>query len=312
MERLKVSIFLIILISLPALSKTEIRLKKEVELERDTVYLSDIADIKSDNRKFEEFLSGIKIHKLKKRKEKISRDFIKNVLKNNYIDLSRIVFTGADNTLLRKKIHRITQRSVEDEIRSFIKSRYRDLKIVSINIPKFSIETDGKLEREIREINSTGSYIYLSYRVFKDGVELKKLRISVKYRKLRRVIAAKRYIKKGEIITEEDIRFIKTDKNVRKPFTDIKDIVGSTAKIDISENDVITERMVIPDYKVKRKDYVKVIYSRNSIRIEIQGVALENGKLGDLIKVKNISSGKVLICKVIGKDTVLYTGGQQP
>lgn len=99
---------------------------------------------------------------------------------------------------------------------------------------------------------------------------------------------------------------------MRKPFTDIKDIVGSTAKIDISENDVITERMVIPDYKVKRKDYVKVIYSRNSIRIEIQGVALENGKLGDLIKVKNISSGKVLICKVIGKDTVLYTGGQQP
>ncbi|WP_457621902.1 flagellar basal body P-ring formation chaperone FlgA [Persephonella sp.] len=312
MERLKVSIFILLLIFLPALSKTEIRLKKEVELEKDDVYLSDIADIRSDNRKFAEFLSGIKILKIKKKQEKISKKYVTAVLKNNYIDLSRISLTGSDYTIIRKKIHTITQKSIEDEVKSYIKNRYRNLRIVSLNIPKIRMEIDGKIQKEIREVNSTGSYIYLNYRIFKDGVELKKLRISVKYRKLRNVIAAKKYIKRGEIITEDNIKVIKTDQNVRKPFTDTEDIIGSTAKRDIYEGEIITESMVVPDYKVKRKSYVKVIYSRNNIRIEIQGLALENGKLGDFIKVKNISSGKILVCKVIGKDTVLYTGGQQP
>ncbi len=312
LERLKVSILLlIVLINIPAFGKTEIRLKKEIEIEKSSVYLSDIADITSNNPNFEKFLSGIKVKDIKGGTEKITREFIKNVLKRNYIDLLHIKITGSRYTIVKKKIFTISQKSVEKDIKDFISNRYKNIKIMSINIPRFKMEIEGKLEKEINELNTTGSYIYLSYRLFKDGIEIKKIRVSVKYRKLKKAIAAKRYIPRGKIIDEEDIKLVLTDKNVRRHFTDKRSIVGSTAKTDISENEIITERMIIPDYKVKRKDYVKVIYSRNSIMIEIQGIALENGKLGDFIKVKNRSSGKVLICKVIGKDTVLYTGGQQ-
>ncbi|RMD45217.1 MAG: flagella basal body P-ring formation protein FlgA, partial [Aquificota bacterium] len=37
--------------------------------------------------------------------------------------------------------------------------------------------------------------------------------------------------------------------------------------------------------------------------------ALENGQLNQIIKVKNTSSGKVIPCKVIGRNQVLFIGG---
>ncbi|WP_457641149.1 flagellar basal body P-ring formation chaperone FlgA [Persephonella sp.] len=309
MARLRVSFFLFLLIISIATAKTEIKLKKTAEIQDETIYLSDVAYIISDNRSFADFLSKIQVGKLEGKFTRISQKEIKKILKDNYVDTGNIIISGAPFTVVKRKILILTPEKIETDIADFLKNRYSDIKIVNINIPKKEIKIYGKFKKVIKELNRTGSYIYLNYRIFSNGKEIKKYKISVKYRQLRTVLAAKKDIKRGQIITEEDLMYIKTDRSGRNFLTEKDQVIGGTAKTDILKGDIIKTNMVIPDYKVKKKDYVKVIYYRKNIRIEIVGQALQNGKIGDFIKVKNLSSGKVLECKVIGENTVLYTGG---
>jgi flagella basal body P-ring formation protein FlgA len=42
----------------------------------------------------------------------------------------------------------------------------------------------------------------------------------------------------------------------------------------------------------------------NGLGIEVRGVAMQRGGLGDIIRVKNLSSKKVVRAKIIGADRV--------
>ncbi len=62
-------------------------------------------------------------------------------------------------------------------------------------------------------------------------------------------------------------------------------------------------------YTIEKNQKVKIVYVNKNIKIELLGVSLENGKEGDYIKVKNISTGKEIVGKIISEDTVLVEGG---
>jgi len=113
---------------------------------------------------------------------------------------------------------------------------------------------------------------------------------------------------RGQIINEDDIE-IKKIPLQRGIVTDRNILIGAVVRTTIKKGNPVKISMINPDYPVKRRSYVKVIYDRNGIKIEITGVALENGIKGQVIKVKNLSTGKILPCRVIGKDTVLFVGG---
>ncbi len=61
-------------------------------------------------------------------------------------------------------------------------------------------------------------------------------------------------------------------------------------------------------HTIEKNQKVKIVYINKNIKIELLGISLENGKEGDYIKVKNISTGKEIIGKVISGDTVLIEG----
>ena len=61
---------------------------------------------------------------------------------------------------------------------------------------------------------------------------------------------------------------------------------------------------------VQKNQKISIVYLNKNIKIKLLGVALENGKEGDYIKVKNISTGKELIGKIISSEEVLVEGGR--
>jgi len=64
-------------------------------------------------------------------------------------------------------------------------------------------------------------------------------------------------------------------------------------------------------WAVVKNQKVSIVYLNKNIKIQMLGVALENGKEGDYIKVKNISTGKELVGKVISNDTVLIEASRE-
>ncbi|GAB6071970.1 hypothetical protein JCM14244_03470 [Venenivibrio stagnispumantis] len=123
------------------------------------------------------------------------------------------------------------------------------------------------------------------------------------------VVGAKRDILKGKILEEEDLTYITIGYKQSGTFENINDLIGKKLKYNIKAGEVIKDFM-LDDFDIKPNTKVKIIYDKNGIRIELLGRTVEGGKIGDIIKVKNISTNKVIKCKVLDANTVLYITGE--
>ena len=285
-----------------------IKLKQFSKVETQNIYLKDIAFIHTKNQDFKQFLQNIVIDKSPppQKTKLITKKQIIEKLKNYHLDLSSIRITG-NKTLVLSDFRELPLDKVKKDIASFLKKHVQNIKIQSINITSRKLFVPSKYKTNIHIRSKTGNYIYLDYIVSFNQKSIK-LPISVQYSTVKTVVIANKYIPKGKKISQEDIKLIKMS-NVRDEFIEnIKQAVGKIAKVNIKANSPIKKYYLKPDFLVKKNDKVKVIYSNKVIRVELIGQALENGEKGQIIKVKNISSGKKIKCKVIDRKTVLFIG----
>jgi len=292
-----------------ASGNTVIHLKKGVIIEKSEVKLSDIALIRSDSSSFSKYLNSLTVKKDLRPGDvfTLTQKQLKNLLVKNYINLSDVIIKG-EQTVIKRKIIKLDRVRIEKKVRAFLKKRYPNIKVNEIRFSYREKIFPTSYQLILDERSKTPSYIYLTGKVVSEGKPVERINISVRYREFADVVFAKRDILKGETITTEDIFIKKTEKKAGYA-TDLKSVVGARAKTNIPSGKPLKITMIEPTYPVKKRSYVKVIYDRNGIKIEITGVALENGLKGQVIKVKNPSTGKVLSCRVLGKDTVLFIGG---
>jgi flagella basal body P-ring formation protein FlgA len=77
-------------------------------------------------------------------------------------------------------------------------------------------------------------------------------------------------------------------------FTRLDDVVGKQSTRSIQSDDVITANAIERPTLLKRGSPITLVFDSGILRVETQGVAEEGGKMGDLIQVKNSTSGKML------------------
>ncbi len=312
LEQLAVSSLSILLLlfffSEASKASTVIYLKEYVFLEKEKILLKDISTVKSDNKSLERFLKNLKIGTLNSSEKRINLSQIKYILKKNFIDTSHIVFLGK-SVLVRRVIKSIDRDSILKDVKEYLKKHYKSVEIERISVPRIRKIKGSSLHIKIKESSKTSSFIYLSYEIFKNGELIRKVTVPVKYRKISYVVFARSDIHKGDLFSRNNITLKKYRGNTRHLFGSIEELIGSKARINIKKGSVIKDYMVEPDYKVLRGSSVKIIYNKGWIHIELLGRALENGQLNQIIRVKNISTGKVIPCKVIGENQVLFIGG---
>jgi len=99
-----------------------------------------------------------------------------------------------------------------------------------------------------------------------------------------------------ERLNAPDLRLERRDISAltARPFNRIDEVAGLQAARAIEVNEILTQRSVDRPTLVRRGSPVTLVYETGSLRVEAGGVAEEGGKLGDLIQVKNPTSGKIL------------------
>jgi len=306
---LRLNLFLIFLLFNLSYGGTAIELKKYVETNRSDLTLSQIADIKTENKRFLEFLSGIKVVQNLKSGEKkvLTKKEIRQILKENYVNPDSVVITGSMTTIKRKEIL-ISRQTIQKKVTEYLTKEYNDIKIESIDLNFKPFRPSSEYSIKLQERSKTPSRIYMTALIIQKEEKIKKINLSVRYKQMIFAPVVKKDMIRGQIINEDDIE-IKKIPLQRGIVTDRNILIGAVVRTTIKKGNPVKISMINPDYPVKRRSYVKVIYDRNGIKIEITGVALENGIKGQVIKVKNLSTGKILPCRVIGKDTVLFVGG---
>ena len=81
-------------------------------------------------------------------------------------------------------------------------------------------------------------------------------------------------------------------------------MLNKTAKKEIHAGEVITKQHLEDQVAVQKGETVSMTVENESLLVQAKGVALEKGRIGDLVRVKS-SSGKEVIGKVSGNDSVI-------
>ncbi len=109
------------------------------------------------------------------------------------------------------------------------------------------------------------------------------------------VLALKNSMKSGTIINEDDVIVIKKRVNNKNDLVKNKtDLIGKKLKKSINSNRPIYHSNLEKDWLIQKNSSIIIENKIGSITVKDQGIALENADFMDVLKVKNIKSGKVI------------------
>ena len=120
------------------------------------------------------------------------------------------------------------------------------------------------------------------------------------------MVCASRNLKGGEIIEEDDLCLAR--KNIShlssKVLTDTGKAVGLMVKHTIRKETCIKEWMLGKPLIVERGDMITILAESGNLRVTVPGRVLVKGHMGELIRVQNSMSKKVVYARVINNSTV--------
>jgi len=163
---------------------------------------------------------------------------------------------------------------IENNITSIYKQTYPNIKISHIQIknkiPKkiYYIDTSSiNTKRLAGTIRVNNSFVFY--------------RINAKLP----VLISTQIINRNEILTKENtkLKYISFKNFYSYPVTDY---TNKISKMYIPKNKIIYDYMIKTPYDVKKYDKIHVTSKSGGIELVLEGIALQNGNIGDVIKVK--------------------------
>ncbi len=176
------------------------------------------------------------------------------------------------------------------------------IRFSQLRLPKaFSVPV-GRLTCEI---NPSDPHVLSSRRfslIFRvDGKAVKNITVNATLEALAQVAITTDDLRRGVILREEHIETAERDLNhLRAPCFDKNELLGKRLKRSLRKGQVFERSAVAFPPMIKRGELVTITAQKGALRVTAKGLAQQNGDEGDMIRVRNISSQKDLICKVSG------------
>ncbi|MCK4469434.1 MAG: flagellar basal body P-ring formation protein FlgA [Desulfobacterales bacterium] len=143
-------------------------------------------------------------------------------------------------------------------------------------------------------------------RCYENGAFLNGKTVRVRIEVLMDVVVSTKSLHRNVKIERGDVRLVKKWFN-RLPsnVTSSPDaVVGMKLRTNVKPNTEITGNMVRSIPMVKRGKPVRIVFENGPMRITTIGLSEQDGMHGELIKVRNVSSKKVIYARVMGNSLV--------
>ena len=113
-------------------------------------------------------------------------------------------------------------------------------------------------------------------------------------------------LKKGEAIKNDDISLKVINKNIGNGFfIDPKNLIGRKLRQNLSLGQIVRSRHLEENWMIQKGQLVTISSKLNGVNVSMEGKSLENGHFQQLIKVTNLSSGKVIQGRIINQKNIL-------
>lgn len=157
---------------------------------------------------------------------------------------------------------------------------------------------------------SPDSKIFAAQAVVKADDETQTVGLKGKVQTFVFVPTARHALVSGQIVTESDVFMKKTpqERARRQKITPLSDLIGKEIKRSVRAGQAVDDSDVRVRPMVTKGKTVTLSFVKGGIMLSAQGKALENGGLGDTVRVLNTQSKSVVRGTVAGPETIVING----
>lgn len=174
-------------------------------------------------------------------------------------------------------------------------------------LPEVSLKGE-KISHEVSQMGKTvliGNCHFL-VRFFDNGVQIARYTLRADIEVRENYITAVRIIKRNSIVGADDLQL--AERWVRrislKAISDVDEVVGKRLIVDLAPDREILRGMVKEPVLIKKGEVVRIVLDNGRMSLMATGVAEEPGVDRQRIRVKNLSSQKTILAKVMAEGLV--------
>ncbi len=307
MKRIRNILLITAIASCCSADKLQIHLPREITIQNDIPNLGQVAIIQGDEllaSKAEKVTLG-RIS-LPGQKITVDRPTVLSRLASSGIPASQVTLTGAENLTISQKHQAVRGDDFIEKALKFLQNNLQNDSICQYTptrMPQDLIlsEISGDIRYSCSFVNSTtANPVQVAVAVLSGDKELGAREVSFLLKYDCRRVAAKVDIPQGAILSSENIKVKNFVSNYPEP-ADWTAPYGLAAKRLIPANSIITAAMVgpvKPPVILKRNQAVLIKIDRGGLTVTAIGKTLQDGTLGEYIKVQNTASQRIIMAKV--------------
>jgi len=225
------------------------------------------------------------------------------MLKNVFIAVVLILVLCCSNIVAGPRL----DKAIADGIISYFNLDSSKVEIeMRSNRVRPETDTFDSLELEPLTLSEPRGIMPFAVKIYEQDSIAGKGQVRVKIAWFQNVLVASDRIKMHDAVSPAQYKISREEVTSLsdKPLTLPDELEGAWAKRNIRRGQMLTSALVetIPD--IKHGDAVTIQYKSELIEITAMGVALETGYIGDIIKVKNAQSRKIIVCSIVDDNTV--------
>ena len=181
---------------------------------------------------------------------------------------------GIDGSPIFSKNSVLTDCNKEIEIKKMYQN-YKTIKVICPDRNGFELLMRVKILKKVK--------------VFRDNNEHnKKIRNS-------KIVKLKKSLEKNHIININDIEIAYSEQKYQTSFySNKKELVGRKLKKNLKMGQILYPRHLFEKFDINDGDIISIVSNVGNASVIVSGEAQDSGNLNDLIKVKNLESGKIV------------------
>ncbi len=284
-------------------------------VDQDLVHLSDIATMTGASEMQLKSMGATVVARspLPGQTRFVDLDYIRIRLKQSGLDIDAMTFTGSQDVRITRDAAvlptRLIERAVEAAIRNQMPWKNEDVTVSGIAFDETLHLPTGRLTYRIvpsRNEDYLGRTM-LALHLFVDGEAMQKIWVNADVSVMADVVTVTRPLGKHQHIELADLALERREladlssDTVRR----IEDALGNRTTRMIYPNTVLQASMIVLPPLVKRGDIVKIVANTGSMTITATGMVKQQGCKGEMVRVMNTDSNRVITARVTGPGTVV-------
>jgi len=184
-----------------------------------------------------------------------------------------------------------------------------DVRRLSRWVWRLDVEREGALPSGAvlvspREIKPGITATVLRYRL--TGGREFSVPVRIKWRQPAAVL--RRSLPRGSVLSEEDLRVLFVERSGLRTPADPFRLCGARLTRNLAQGGVVFTDDVESVPVIAKGDPVRIVFRAGGLQVEASGEALDNGGVGDTIRVRNVLSRRIIACVVSGPGVVIVEG----